>query len=219
MVSVVPSRPRLTLALLASVVALLGATGCTNLDAASAAGVSRDDLVSDTAAQLSRAAGLTYTARYHLTEGDIATVTQAQKPARTAYDYPGGRLIETPTATIHCDRGKKGLVCTRTDAAPVTAAPLPGTALVTPEAALAMLNQASFDPEVEAESRDTTIAGRHATCLSLARVDGTPAATFALCVTNEGALASFTATIDGRRIEQALVSYTEKADPAAFATS
>jgi hypothetical protein len=218
MVSVVSSRPRLTLAGLSVLTAaLFGASGCTGMDEASAAGISRDDLVSETVTQLSRVSGLTYTAKYHLTDGDTATVTQAQKPSRTAYDYPGGRLIETPAGTTHCERGRKGVTCTRTDPEPATAAPLAGTALVTPEAALAMLNTAALDSDVVATSRDTTIAGRHANCLSLARVDGTPASEFALCVTNEGALASFTATIDGRRIEQALTSYAEKADPTIFA--
>lgn len=180
MVSAVPTRLRLAL----SLVAVVALTGCTDLDPASAAGINHDDLVSATAAQLSRAAGLTYTAHYHLAGGGTAAITQTQNPARTAYDYPGGRIVKTPTSS--------------------PAGSPPSTALVTPEAVLTLLNQAALDPEVVAEARDTTIAGRHANCLSVSRV-ATP---FAVCVTNEGVLASFTATLDGKQVEQTLTDYT-----------
>jgi hypothetical protein len=208
-------RPRLTLAGLA-VAVLLGATACTRLDEANAAGISHDDLVSDTATQLARVTGLTYTAKYQLSGGDIATVTQAQKPTRTAYEFPGGRIIESPTGTVRCEGSSARPTCTETDPAPATAASLTGTALITPEAALAMLNTAALDPEVDATRHDTTIAGRHANCLTLTKVDGTPSSEFSLCVTNDGALGSFLATIGGRRVEQALTSYAEKADATTF---
>ncbi|GAA2621212.1 hypothetical protein [Paractinoplanes durhamensis] len=211
-----PSRLRLTVTGLATVAVLLGSAGCTGLDEASAAGISRDDLVSEMAVQLARVTGLTYTATYQLAGGTSATVTQAQKPARTAYVYPGGRLIEETTGTTRCT-GDTALKCTRTDPAPATATPLSGSTLITPEAALALLNTASLDQDVEAGQHDTTIAGRHATCLDLKRVDGTPTAEFGVCVTNEGALGSFTATIAGQRFEQALTAYEEKVEPDAFA--
>ncbi len=212
-----PTRLRLTLAgLAAATAALLGATGCTGLDEANAAGITHDDLVSEMAAQLSKVTGLTYTATYQLTGGDTATVSQAQKPTRTAYRFPGGRLIETATGTIRCTGDEPAVTCTETDPTPATATPLAGTALITPEAALAMLNTAALDQNVTATPHDTTIAGRHATCLSLSQVDGTPTAEFSVCITNEGALGSFTATIAGQRIDQALTAYAEKADAAAF---
>lgn len=217
MVSVVPSGSRLTAFSAATVAALmLGTAGCTDLDEASAAGISRDDLVSEMSTQLAKVTGLTYTATYQLTGGGRATVTQAQKPTRTAYAYPGGRLIETAIGTIRCTGGT-ALTCTETDPTPATALPLAGSTLVTPEAALAMLNTAALDPEVVTNQHDTTIAGRHATCLDLSGVDGTPTSEFSLCVTNEGALGSFTATIAGTRLEQALTSYAEKAAPGTFA--
>jgi hypothetical protein len=213
MVSVVPFRLRLTVTGLASVAVLLGTAGCAGLEQASAAGLSRDDLVSELATQLARVTGLTYTATYQLAGGETATVTQAQKPTRTAYVYPGGRLLEQTTGTTRCT-GDSALKCTRTDPAPATAAPLTGSTLITPEAALALLNTASLDQEVDAVPHDTTIAGRHATCLDLKRVDGTPTAEFGLCVTNEGALGSFTGTIAGERFEQALTVYQDRAAPA-----
>jgi hypothetical protein len=210
MVSVVPSRPRLTLAGLAAAAVLSGAVGCGGLDEASAASVTHDDLVSEIAGQLSRVTGLTYTATYQLAGGDTATVTQAQQPVRTAYVYPHGRLIETPAGTIRCQGKPTALACTETDPAPATSAPLTGTTLVTPEAALAMLDAAALDQQVTATQHDTTIAGRHATCLSLEQVDGTPTPDFSLCVTNDGALGSFTATLAGQRMDQALTAYSDK---------
>jgi hypothetical protein len=197
----------------ASATLLLGAAACTDIDTANAAGIAHDDLVSETAIQLARVTGLTYTATYQLTGSGTATITQAQKPTRTAYSYPGGRLLETVTGTVRCDAKS---ACTETTPTPATALPLAGSRLITPEAVLAMLNTAALDQDVQATSHDTTIAGRHATCLDLQRVDGTPASEFQLCVTNEGVLGSFTATIAGERFEQALTTYAEKADPTAF---
>jgi hypothetical protein len=212
----VPNRLRLTVAGLATVAVLLGSTGCTGLDEASAAGISRDDMVSELAVQLARVTGLTYTATYQLAGGDTATVTQAQKPTRTAYVYPGGRLIEETSGTTRCVGSAAALKCTRSDPQPATALPIAGSTLITPEAALGLLNAAALDQDVEATPHDTTIAGRHATCLDLTRVDGTPMSQFGICVTNDGALGSFTATIAGTRYEQALTAYAEKAAPDSF---
>src|SRR5690349_8833614 len=61
------------------------------------------------AIQLNRVTGLTYTATYQLTGGETATVTQAQKPTRTAYVYPSGRLIQTLTGTVRCTGDKTGI--------------------------------------------------------------------------------------------------------------
>ena len=193
-------------------VLLLALSGCTGLDEANAAGIPHDDMVSVIAAQLSRVTSLTYTATYQLSGGAQATVTQAQAPLRTAYVFPGGRVLQTATGTIRC----AGTACTETDLAPATAVPLPGGALITPEAALSLLSAATLDRDLDSKTRDTTVAGRHATCLDLSRVDGTPTDSFALCVTNEGALAGFSATIGGKSYEQNLIRYEEKADPSLF---
>jgi hypothetical protein len=194
---------------------LLGMAGCGELDEASAADLTRDDLVSALAAQLASGSALSYTATYQLAGGDTATVTQAQRPARTAYVYPGGRLIVTTTATIRCKGDDKAPTCTETAPDPTAAASLTGGSLVTPAAVLAMLNTAALDPDVTAEQHDTTIAGRHATCLD--DVAGTKVPEFDVCVTNEGALASFAATIDGERTELALTAYSDHVTGEAFA--
>jgi hypothetical protein len=207
------SRPAFA-ALAAASAVLLSATACTGLDEANAASITRDDPISELATQLAGGAGLTYTATYQLAGGETATITQAQKPARTAYVYPGGRLIATTAGTIRCDGDDAPRTCTETAAAP-SASPGAG-ALISPDAVLTMLNTAALDDDATAEQHDTTIAGRHATCLNIRKVDGTPAREFSVCVTNEGALGSFAATIKGERADVALTTYADKADARAF---
>ena len=205
-----PAPLPVLLARLPVIAALLGAAGCTGPNQASAAGVSRDDLLTELAGQLATSATTTYTATYQLAGGGQAEIVQAQRPTRRAYAYRGVRLIVTPSGTVHCARQ----TCTETD--PDSAAAPADSAVITPEAVLAMLNAAALDADVTVEQRDTTIAGRHAMCLHLGRVDGTPARDFAVCVTSEGALGSFTAVIDGSAADVALTAYADTADPAAF---
>jgi hypothetical protein len=203
--------------LTAVAVSLLGVTACTDLDEASAAGITRDDLVSEMATQLAGAATLTYTATYQTAGGGTAHITQAQKPSRSAYAYPGGRLIVTPTATTRCSAARRTVTCTETAPSTATGTELTGTAVVSPDTVLAMLNTAALDSDVIAQQHDTTFAGHHATCLDLRHVDGTPAHEFSVCVTSEGALGSFTATIGGKQLDVALTAYSDKADETAFA--
>ncbi|TDO38650.1 hypothetical protein C8E87_2311 [Paractinoplanes brasiliensis] len=213
MVSDVPIVSRLTAAgLTAACLALLGTAGCGEVGEASAAPLSRDSLITETAGQLATGSGLTYSAKYQVTGGEIATVHRAQQPFRASYVYPGGRLIATSTVTVRC----AGSTCESTAADPAAAASLDTGPLISAEAVQAMLATAALDPVVETAQHDTTIAGRHATCLSLSGVDGAAADAFDLCVTNEGALASFTATIAGKRIDQALTAYREDVPDDAF---
>lgn len=207
------SVPRLTLAGLAVMsVALLGTSGCGDLDEASAAPLTRESLITETADQLAAGAALSYTAKYQVAGGETATVSRAQNPVRASYVYPGGRLITTTTVTIRC----AGSSCTSTTADPAAGAALAAAPLISPEAVQGMLATAALDPAVQTDQHDTTITGRHATCLTLRQVHGTPTPSFDLCVTNEGILASFAATIDGERVDQALTAYSETVPPDAF---
>jgi hypothetical protein len=203
--------PRLLLTGLAASVTLLVVAACGGVDSANAASITRDDLVSELATELSESATLSYTATYQLAGGDEAQITQAQKPTRVAYMFPGGRLIRTPGATIRC----QALKCVETTPGPADARST--GALTTPDAVLAMLNTASVDPGAVAKQHDTTIAGHHATCLALTGVARTPTPDFTVCVTVEGALGSFTATIDGKQADLALTAYSDKPDASAFA--
>jgi hypothetical protein len=208
-VSVVPA-PRILLTGLTASVTLLVAAACGGINSADAAGITHDDLVSELATELSESATLSYTATYQLAGGDEAQITQAQKPTRVAYTYPGGRLIRTPGVTTRC----LGLKCTETVPAP---ADVRSTGpLTTPESVLAMLNTAAVDPGATAEQHDTTVAGHHATCVALTGVARAPAPDFTVCVTAEGALGSFTATIGGKQADLALTAYSDKPDATAF---
>lgn len=189
---------------------LLGLTGCTGLDEASAAPLTQDDLVTELAAQLTTGSGASYTASYQLIGGETARIVRAQQPTRTAYEFPGGRLLVTAASTIHC----KGETCTESDPSPTAAAEL--TSLITPEAVLGMLNAAALSPNVTVQPKDTTIAGRHATCLDIAQVEGAAAREFSACVTNEGALGSFSATIQSTRIDLAMTDFSDRPDTSAF---
>ncbi|NMO51065.1 hypothetical protein HH310_07665 [Actinoplanes sp. TBRC 11911] len=213
-----PSVVRLTTAGLAAAAVIAGAAGCTDIDEASAASITRGGLASAMAGQFAAGSGITYTATYQVGGDGSATITRAQSPTRTAYIYPGGRLVTGLHGTIRCT-GDTAPTCTESDPDPAAAAALADTRLVTPEAAQTMLNAAALDPDAIATPHDTTVAGRHANCLELSKVDGTLASAFTVCVTNEGALASFSATIKGEHADMALTAYSDKVtDPDVFIT-
>ena len=212
------SRRRLT----AAVLALCAATaGCSDLDDAGQ-GLTRNDLVADLAAQMTAAADLTYEANYQLSGGQQATVAQTRKPARTVYVYPGGKITVTTDATTEC-RMAKTTTCTMT--APATAASPPPakvfevageTGLVTPATVLTLLNAAVLDNDVEVVQHDTTIAGRHATCVQLNKVDDAAARDFSTCITNEGVLGSFNGILNQTRMDVAMTHYSEQVEETMF---
>ncbi|MBB4766405.1 hypothetical protein ACFQFC_19510 [Amorphoplanes digitatis] len=190
--------------------------GCSDLDDPGQ-GLARNDLVSDLAAQMSGAAALTYEASYHLSGGGTATVAQAQAPTRSAYVYPGGKVTVTTDATTLCDTGANATTCTMTAPATPTSPPpakvfegADATGMVLPSTVQALLNAAVLDNDVEVVQHDTTIAGRHATCVRLAGVDGAATRDFTTCITNEGALGSFSGFLNSVRVEVAMTHYAEK---------
>lgn len=195
-------------------VLLLG--GCGGLDqAASAHGLARDDLVSELAAQLAGSSTLTYAAEYRLPRGGRASVTQTQDPPRTSYHYPGGRLLVSDHAVTQC-RGTAKPACTTTpppDGGVLPAVAYAGvqrTGMVAPATVVALLDAAALDTAVTVESRDTTIAGHHATCVDLSGIDDERSREFSTCVTSAGVLGSFTGTLDGRPVEMTMTEYSEK---------
>lgn len=206
----------------AALMLCVATAGCSDLDDPGQ-GLTRNDLVADLAAQMTAAADLTYEASYQLSGGGKATVAQTKKPARTAYVYPGGKITVTAEATTECHMAKT-TTCTMT--APLTAAsPAPATVfdgagetgLVTPATVLALLNAAVLDNDVQVDQHDTTIAGRHATCVQLAGVDDAAARDFTTCITNEGVLGSFSGILNQNRTEVAMTHYSEQVEEATFA--
>ncbi|TCB99854.1 hypothetical protein E0H26_04735 [Micromonospora zingiberis] len=202
----------------ASAIALLTVTGCQALDDAGRA-MGRADIVNDLAARMDRALGLTYSAEYQLGGGRTALIVQAQDPARSAYQWPGGKLTVTAEATTHCDAEGERTTCTL-DAPPaanskpsvVVFAAAEREGQVTPPMVMGLLTTAALDPGAVITQSDTTVAGLLATCVDV-RQDGEH---FSACVTGEGALGSFTGRIDGEPVELALSRYQEQVDGAAF---
>jgi hypothetical protein len=205
----------------AVLVLCVATAGCSELDEPGQ-GLTRNDLVANLAAQMTSAADLTYEASYQLSGGETATVAQTRKPARTAYVYPGGRLTVTAEATTQC-RTARTITCTMT--APATAASPPPakvfagadrTGMVTPATVLTLLNAAVLDNDVEVNQHDTTIAGRHATCVQLTGVDEAAARDFTTCITNEGVLGTFNGVLHQTRVDVAMTHYSEQVEEAMF---
>ncbi len=211
--------PRL---LAAATVVLAVAGGCSGAGDGGS-GLRRSDAITDLAAQLERSTALTYSADYQLSGGATAKIAQAQTPPRSAFVYPGGMVAVTADATTECRTGAKSLTCTMT--APPAATSRPAAALfdgaeqggmVTPPVVLNLLNAAALDTDAVVEQHDTTIAGRHATCVAVRNVDDASASRFDACVTIEGVLGSFTGTVDGEPIDLAMTRLADTIDGYVF---
>jgi hypothetical protein len=213
-------RARWSRLLAAGAVVLVVAGGCSDQ---TGQGIARGDLVTDLATQLERSAALTYSAVYQLSGGATATMVQAQQPPRSAYLYPGGMVATTADAATECHRNGKILTCTMTTPPSSTGRP-PATlldgagrhAMVTPAVVLTLLNAAALDTDAEINQHDTTIAGRHATCVEVRNVDDAAASSFTACITTEGVLGSFTGTVAGAPVDVAMTHYAETVDGGVF---
>jgi hypothetical protein len=201
----------------------LGAAGCDTLDDAQRV-VDRADLVSDLAARLDRTEHLTYTAVYQLAGGARATIMSAREPSRVAYTYPGGKLIMMPNSYADCRTATPAVSCTVTPVGspdPGPPAALLGTlgdhGMITPPVVSGLLTATALDADATVEQRDTTIAGQHATCVTVDSVDNAAASAFEVCVTTDGVIGSFTGVLDGKPVEVALTQYLGTVATDAFA--
>jgi hypothetical protein len=198
------------------VAAVAGTAACTDLDQASAAGVADEDLISETADRVAAADGQSWTATYRLSGGEVARVTRAQQPSRIAYTFPSGIVIVGPDTVTRCTRATEKVNCTDGDRRDGEEGPPASTGLVAPAAILDMLESAAIDPDLAVTPRETTIAGRHASCLELAGVDQSAAPDFEVCVTVEGTVAAFTGTVAGAPVEMTLTEYSTDINDADF---
>ncbi|MEQ4305953.1 hypothetical protein ABNF97_31980 [Plantactinospora sp. B6F1] len=205
-----------------AIISVLAVSGCQALDDAGRV-IGRADLVNDLAARLDRSTELTYSADYQLTGGRSASISQSQDPLRAAYTYPGGKLTVTTDATTACDTSTKKPTCTLTAPPPANAKPsitiftdMNKRGLVTPPVVIGLLTAAALDPDATIRQYDTTVAGRHATCVEVGQLSDAPATGFDACITDEGALGSFTGTVDDTDVEVALSRYREAVESSAF---
>ncbi len=215
-------RARPVRLLAAATVVLAVAGGCSGAGDGGS-GLQHSDAITDLAARLERSAALTYSADYQLPGGATAKIAQAQTPPRSALLYPGGMVAVTADATTRCRTGAKKLTCTLTDPPAATSRPAAAVfdgaergGMVTPPVVLNLLNAAALDADAVVEQHDTTIAGRHATCVAVRNVDDASASRFDACVTTEGVLGSFTGTVDGEPIDLAMTRLAETIDGYVF---
>ena len=205
-----------------SAAAVLLLAGCQSIEDGERV-IGRADLVNDLAARLDRSGDLTYSAEYQLSGGRSASISQTQKPQRAAYSYPGGKVTVTVDATAECDTAGPKPTCTLDP--PPTATTRPSVTvftsanhrgLVTPPVVIGLLTAAALDPDATIEQKDTTVAGRHATCVTVEGVDNAESSRFDACVTNEGVLGSFRGLLDGQQVDVALSRYRTQVDGGAF---
>lgn len=205
-----------------SIVALLLLAGCQSLDGAGQA-VDRSDLVNDLVAQLTPASELSYSAEYQLPGGKHASITQAQRPRRSAYTYPGGKLTITADAIMRCDLTGPKRTCLLLP--PPAAGDQPpadifaaarASGLVAQSMVLNLLTAAALDVDAVVEAYDTTLASSHASCVKVRELANAAATAFDTCVTAEGVLGSFTGTVNGRSMELVLTRYRDTVDATAF---
>ncbi|MCW3815391.1 hypothetical protein ONA91_13090 [Micromonospora sp. DR5-3] len=204
--------------LAASVIASLSVTGCQTLDDAGVA-LGRADLVNDLTARMDRALEQTWAADYQLPGGRVASIAQTVKPLRSSYTWPDGKITVTQQAVTRCATTGGRTSCEVSP--PVLTAGKPSVivyadarqhGLVTPPAVIRLLTDAALDQAATIEQTDTTLAGRHATCVDVTRAGEH----FTACVTNEGVLGSFTGTLDGKPAEITLTRYTDAVEAASF---
>lgn len=205
-----------------SIIVMLAIAGCQTLDDAGRV-LGRADLVNELAARLDGAGELTYSADYQLPGGKSASIAQSQSPPRAAYIYPGGKLTVTAEATTECVITDGRNTCTLNP--PPRYANKPAVAvfqsaneqgLVTPPVVINLLTAAALDPDATVEQHDTTVAGRHATCVRVRQVTNAAAPDFDTCITTEGVLGSFTGTVNGTAVDLALSRYRDVVDNDAF---
>ncbi|SDY74019.1 hypothetical protein SAMN05444365_103310 [Micromonospora pattaloongensis] len=217
-----PSRLTRTLLLCAAAGTLIAGAGCQTLDDAGQV-IGRADLVNDLAARLDHSGELTYAADYQLAGAATATIARTPQPPRSAYIYPGGRVIVTDEGTTECRGAGTGSTCT------VTPPPSPGArppatvfadaaqqGLVTPTVVIGLLTAAALDADAIIKQHDTTIAGRHATCVQVQQVKNAAASSFDACITTDGVLGSFAGVVGGKHVDIAMSRYRESVDAAAF---
>jgi hypothetical protein len=185
--------------------------------------IGRAHLVNELASRLDRASELTYTADYQLADGQRATIAQAQDPGRAAYTYPGGKFATTPDSTADCRVEAGATTCT------LTTPPSPSTdatfsllsavrerGLVPPTLVVGLLTSASLSPNTVIKQHDTTLAGEHATCISVSGVENSAASQFDACITSAGVLGSFKGLVNSKAMEVSLIRYVASVTDDAF---
>jgi len=207
----------------------VGAMGCGLISKAKQV-VGTAKILSDFGDRLQNGEKLTYTATYDVVDGDPVTLTQ--QPPNSAYIGKSGRFIFTPTAMYLCDIEDKVLTCQKSTPTGTTVdasdsglvAGVAGDAFVSPALALGLIAAAILVPGARVSESNKTIAGQSSRCATASNLDAaaSPGDTsaprdFTVCITDGGALASFTGTdTSGKKLGMVMTSYSTTVDAKSF---
>lgn len=216
------SPARRALAVLAVLAGLLTA-GCDALGGS--VGVSdRSRLVADMVSQLGRASELRYHAEFQLAGGGRGSISQELQPNRLALAYPGGVLMVAGAEQTSCATMVRPVRCQIRLVSGEAALPVPSYreatehGLISPAIVADLLTAVSAQPLAGLRAYDATVAGQLSTCLEVTGLaEPAASAAFSVCVTADGALASFAGTVAGIPVDQALTRYDRQPPAELFA--
>jgi hypothetical protein len=208
---------------------VVGAMGCGLINKAQQV-VGAAKILGDFSDLLEKGQKLTYTATYNVEGGNQVTLTQ--QPPNSAYIGKSGRYIFTPSAMYLCDTEKGVLTCQKStpsgtsvdasDAGLVSG--VTGDAFVSPALALGLIAATILVPGAKVSESSKTIAGQSSRCATASNLDAaaSPGDTsaprdFTVCVTESGALASFTGTdTSGKKLGMVMATYSSTVDANSF---
>jgi hypothetical protein len=181
--------------------------------------IDRSRLIDDMIHQLGRGEQVVYWAEYQLTGGSRGSVGQQATPKRTAYTYPGGKIVVYGDQQTVCVTTAKPVKC-QVKALPTTApasyADATRQGFMTGPVVADLLRLALLQPSASVKPHDATLAGQPASCLEISGLVETASAAFSVCVTADGLLASFTGLVNGVNVDQALIQVSRKVTEDAF---
>jgi hypothetical protein len=208
---------------LMTAICLISALGACDAAADASRSFGNGEFVNDVAGQLATAESLAYTAVFSLADNETASIAHRANPTESAYRFPGGVVLLSPTGTMSCKTVKGRQSCARSTTAslggtvpPALESTIDRGGLVRPETVVRMLTQMSLNADALISEQTRTIAGATATCVTISGVpepDG-----FTACVTSDGLLGAFSGTVTGVSINIELDHYTMSVKTDAFAT-
>jgi hypothetical protein len=189
----------------------LGAAGCS--PSSVSALPSKATVTNELAARLDHGDANQYQASYRLAGGWTATVSQATGPIRHAWSFASAGAASSYTTTWSAATTCTGTPATCTLTAPPVLNDQPdiaaifqasGYRFVSSEQLMSLLTNASMH-RATVRGHSTTVAGVAAYC---ATASGGSTPGFTGCLTAGGALASFTGTVGGHRVDAVLTGVT-----------
>jgi len=192
---------------------------CLALGACSGGPIDRSRLIDDMLHQLGRGEQVVYFADYQLSGGSRGSVGQQADPKRTAYTFPGGKILvyrDQQTVCVTTAQPVKCQVKALSTTAPATYADATRQGFMTGPVLVDLLRVALLQASTSVKPHDATLAGQPASCLEISGLVEAAAAAFTACVTADGVLASFTGLVNGVNVDQALIQVSRKVTEEVF---